>query len=63
MPYVVCAIWVAREGEEERVAAALRQLIGPSRGEPGNLVFAYEQYVDRSGYDATCPPRTSAATH
>ena len=65
VPYVVCATWVAREGEEERVAAALRRLIGPSREEPGNLVyqlhrdpddprrfFAYEQYVDRSAYDA-----------
>lgn len=65
VPYVVCAIWVAREGEEERVAAALRRLIGPSREEPGNLIYqlhrdpmdrrrflAYEQYVDRSAYDA-----------
>ncbi len=35
MAYVVAATWIARPGEEERVAAAIRQLAEPSRAEPG----------------------------
>jgi quinol monooxygenase YgiN len=63
--FVVVATWTARSGEEEAVAAALRQLVAPSRSEPGNLLyqphrdptnprtfFLYEQYVDRDAYDA-----------
>jgi quinol monooxygenase YgiN len=65
MAYVVTATWTAREGEEDAVAAAIRQLIPASRGEPGNLLyqchrdpenprvfFFYEQYVDEDGYRA-----------
>jgi quinol monooxygenase YgiN len=31
--------WVARAGEEEHVAELIRQLIGPSRAEPGCLQY------------------------
>jgi quinol monooxygenase YgiN len=36
--------WVAREGQEERVAEILRELSGPSRAEPGCL--QYEAHRD-----------------
>jgi quinol monooxygenase YgiN len=65
MAFVVAARWTAKEGEEEAVAAAIRKLAGPSRSEPGNLLyqlhrdpenprvfFFYEQYVDRAAYEA-----------
>jgi quinol monooxygenase YgiN len=65
MAYVVCAKWIAKEGEEEGVAAAVRQLAGPSRAEPGILLyqahrdpadprvfFFYEQYADEAAYQA-----------
>jgi len=65
MAYVVTAKWTAKEGEEEAVAAAVRNLLGPSRAEPGILFyqphrdpedprvfFFYEQYSDRAAYDA-----------
>jgi autoinducer 2-degrading protein len=65
MTYVVCAKWIAREGETEAVAAAIQCLIEPSRNEAGILLyqphrdaedpgvfFFYEQYVDRAAYDA-----------
>jgi quinol monooxygenase YgiN len=65
MAYVVIARWTAKEGEEEAVAAALSQLIEPSREEPGNLIYVvhrdpedpkrfviYESYVDADGYAA-----------
>jgi quinol monooxygenase YgiN len=64
MPFAVAATWTARPGEEDAVAAALSQLIAPSRAEPGNLVyqvhrssedrrvfFIYEQYLDRAAFD------------
>ena len=35
MAYVLAAKWVAKEGEEDNVLAALEQLAGPSRAEPG----------------------------
>lgn len=65
MTYVVVARWIAREGEEERVAAAISQLVEPSRAEPGCLVYRphreladprvfllYEEYTDEAAYDA-----------
>jgi quinol monooxygenase YgiN len=65
MAYVVIAIWVAKEGEEEAVADAISALAGPSREEPGNLVYephrsredprtfvVYEKFVDEDAYRA-----------
>jgi quinol monooxygenase YgiN len=65
MTFVVVATWIAKPGEEEAVAAALEQLVGPSRLEPGNQLYQphrdpenpsifvlYEQYDDRAAYDA-----------
>jgi quinol monooxygenase YgiN len=65
MAYVVCAKWIAREGEAEAVAEAVRRLAGPSRAEPGilvyqahrdpedpNVFFFYEQYADEAAYQA-----------
>ena len=65
MAYVVTAMWTAREGEEERVLRAIRNLVEPSRAEPGCLTyrptrhpanprvfFLYEEYVDEQAYDA-----------
>lgn len=65
MAYVVTARWTAKEGEEGRVWAACMQLVEPSRGEPGNLmyqphrdpenprvVFFYEQYVSADAFKA-----------
>jgi quinol monooxygenase YgiN len=65
MAYVVLAKWIARRGEEEAVAAAIDQLIEPSRAEPGNLMYLahrdpedprvfllYEQYADEASYRA-----------
>ncbi len=39
MTVVLTARWVAREGEEARVRAYLEQLAGPSREEPGCLLY------------------------
>ena len=39
MAYVLAARWVAKEGEEENVQAALEKLAGPSRAEPGCLMW------------------------
>jgi quinol monooxygenase YgiN len=65
MPYTVAVTWIAKEGEEEAVAAALERLVEPSRAEDGVLVyiphrdpqdprrfFVYEQYVDEAAYTA-----------
>src|SRR4051812_40903547 len=65
MSFVVTAVWTALDGEEDKVAEALAQLVGPSRNEPGNVLyqphrdpadprrfFFYEQYVDQAGYEA-----------
>jgi quinol monooxygenase YgiN len=59
--YVLIAKWTAKEGEEENVRAALEQLAGPTRAEPGCLMWQpqvdaenprvfviYEQYVDEA---------------
>jgi len=65
MAYVVIAKWTAKEGEEEAVADAIRKLVGPSRAEPGMILYQghrdpanprlfvfYEQYVDEAAYQA-----------
>ncbi len=65
MEFVVIAQYKARAGEEDRVEAALKNVRGPSRAEPGNLdyqvlrdpreqaVFVlYERYVDEAAFDA-----------
>ena len=65
MGYVVTAKWTAKEGEEEKVYEAIRQLLEPSRAEPGNrfyqpnrdpedprVFFFYEIYDDEDGYKA-----------
>jgi quinol monooxygenase YgiN len=63
MAYVVTAKWIAKEGEEERVLAAVEKMIAPSRDEAGCLFyqphrdpedarvfFFYEHYIDESAY-------------
>jgi quinol monooxygenase YgiN len=65
MAFVVTAKWTAKEGEEDAVAAAIAELVGPSRAEPGMLFyqphrdpddprvfFFYEQYTDKAAYEA-----------
>ena len=65
MAYVVCAKWIAKEGEADNVAAAVEKMVGPSRAEPGilqyqphrdpddpNVFFFYEQYADKAAYEA-----------
>jgi quinol monooxygenase YgiN len=65
MAYVVCATWTAMDGEAENVAAAVEKLAGPSKAEPGvllyqphrdpenpNVFFFYEQYTDADAYQA-----------
>ena len=54
-----------QEGHEEETAALLRQMVEPTRAEPGNLLylvhrsptepgrfFFYEQYTDQAALDA-----------
>jgi quinol monooxygenase YgiN len=63
--FVVVARWIARPGQEEAVREAVRQLVTPSRAEPGNLMYEvnedpedprvfvfYEQYADEDAYAA-----------
>jgi autoinducer 2-degrading protein len=63
MAYTVSVTWIAKPGEEEAVAAALEQLVEPSRAEPGVLIYIphrdpedprrfyiFEQYVDADAY-------------
>jgi len=63
--YVVTAKWTAKEGEQDRVLAAIKNMIAPSRDEPGCVLyqphrdpesplifFFYEQYVDQEAYAA-----------
>ena len=65
MAYVVAAHWRAKEGEEDRLAAVVEEMLEPSRAEPGTvfyqaqrsiddprLFFLYEQYVDEAAYEA-----------
>jgi quinol monooxygenase YgiN len=65
MAYSIAVTWIAKEGEEDAVAAALARLVEPSRAEAGVLVYIphrdpenprkfyiYEQYVDEAAYTA-----------
>jgi autoinducer 2-degrading protein len=65
MAYTVSVTWIAKEGEEEAVAAALQALVEPSRAEPGVLIYIphrdpedprrfyiFEQYADADAYTA-----------
>ena len=65
MSFVVTAVWTAKSGNEDKVAEAIAQLVEPSRAEPGMVLyqphrdpengrrfFFYEQYLDRSAYEA-----------
>ena len=61
MSYVVAVKWVAKEGEEEAVGAAIERLAGASNAEPGvqhyvahrdpddpRAFFIYERYDDEA---------------
>ena len=63
--YVLIAKWTAKEGEEANVRAALEQLAGPTRAEPGcrmwqphvdpenpRVFLIYEQYDDPAALEA-----------
>ena len=65
MGYVLAVTWIAREGEEERVAEALRTVAPLARAEPGCIhyyvhrspddsrrFFLYEEYVDEAAFQA-----------
>jgi quinol monooxygenase YgiN len=65
MDFVVIAQYRAREGEAERVAAALAEMVAPTRSEPGNLDYQvfrdpkdpslfvlFERYADEEAFDA-----------
>jgi quinol monooxygenase YgiN len=65
MSYVLAVTWVARSGEEERVAEALRKMVPLTQAEPGCVnyrahrslddprrFFLFEEYVDESGFQA-----------
>ena len=65
MSYTVSVTWIAKEGEEDAVAAALEQLVEPSRAEPGVIhyiphrdpenprrFYIFENYVDADAYAA-----------
>lgn len=63
--HVITVRWTVKEGEEEAVLAALRELVPASRGEEGcviyqlhrdpedaRVLFLYEQYRDGDAYQA-----------
>jgi quinol monooxygenase YgiN len=65
MEFVVVVRYKARAGESGRVEAALRNMLAPSRAEPGNLVYEvlrdaadpsvfvlYERYTDEAAFEA-----------
>src|SRR5580692_8197564 len=65
MEFVVIARYQVRPGEEDRVEAALGQLVEPTRAEPGNLDYQvfrdpkdpslfvlFERYADEAAFDA-----------
>jgi quinol monooxygenase YgiN len=65
MAYALTAKWTAKAGEEERVLAAIEQLVPATLAEPGCLVYRasrsvddprvfllYEEYVDEDAYAA-----------
>lgn len=49
MAYVCTALWVAREGEADRVRALLRDLVEASRAEPGNLAYHAAESIEEPG--------------
>ena len=62
---VVIAQYRVRAGEEEKVEAALRQMVEPTRAEPGNLDYQvfrhhedpalfvlFERYADEAAFEA-----------
>jgi quinol monooxygenase YgiN len=65
MEFVVIAQYRARAGEADRVAAVLREMVAPTRAEPGNLDYRvfrdpadpslfvlFERYADSGAFDA-----------
>jgi quinol monooxygenase YgiN len=63
--YVVAAQYTIKEGKEKDVISILKKMISISRAEPGCRLYMvnqstenprklllYEQYVDKSGYEA-----------
>ncbi len=65
MGYVLAVTWVARPGEEERVAEVLRKMMPLTRSEPGCIqytahravddprrFFLFEEYVNEAGLRA-----------
>jgi (4S)-4-hydroxy-5-phosphonooxypentane-2,3-dione isomerase len=63
--FVVSAQYYAKEGKTDEILAILKQMIPISRAEPGCALYTvnrsvddprklllYEQYYDRSGYEA-----------
>ncbi len=65
MAYAVAVTWVAREGEEERVADAAWRLLEPTRAEPGcrfyqatrdrkdpRTFFFFEVYDDETAFES-----------
>jgi autoinducer 2-degrading protein len=63
--FVVAAQYYAQSGKDDRVAAVLKEMLAISRAEPGCALYLvnrsiddprkfllYEQYYDRSGYEA-----------
>lgn len=63
--FVVSAQYYAKEGKADEIVAILKQMIPISRAEPGCALYTvnrsvddprklllYEQYYDRSGYEA-----------
>jgi quinol monooxygenase YgiN len=64
MAYVLIARMTAREGEEERAAGIIRELVEATRSEPGNVHYVahrsvddprvfllYEQYRDKAAFE------------
>jgi quinol monooxygenase YgiN len=65
MTFVVIAQYWVRAGEEDKVARALREMVAPTRAEPGNLDYQvfrdpgqpslfvlFEKYADEAAFDA-----------
>jgi autoinducer 2-degrading protein len=63
--FVVAAQYYAQSGKDDRVAAVRKEMLAISRAEPGCALYLvnrsiddprkfllYEQYYDRSGYEA-----------
>jgi quinol monooxygenase YgiN len=65
MEFVVIAHYRVRAGDEDKVEAALREMVVPTRAEPGNLDYQvfrdpadpalfvlFEKYADEAAFDA-----------